>query len=428
MDMYEKLKILTDAAKYDVACTSSGVSRGKGAGIGSTNIAGICHSWAADGRCISLLKVLFTNFCEYDCAFCINRKSNDVPRTAFTPRELADLTMEFYKRNYIEGLFVSSGVVKDPDYTMELIIKCVRILRYEYKFNGYIHAKVIPGASAALIDVLGRMADRVSINIELPSEASLQKLAPQKSKAGILSPMKAIAQNCAVSSKEMTVYRHARKFAPAGRSTQMIIGASDDTDFQILRLTQALYDKYRLKRVFFSAYIPINRDKLLPSKDTKPPLMREHRLYQADWLLRFYGFRADEILSEKDNMFNPLLDPKCNWAINNMHLFPCEINTAPYEMLLRVPGIGVKSAQRIIKARKMASLDFEGAKKLGVVMKRAQYFITCRGKSRYYGVIDGQRAYKMLTLAESAESVSQLSLFDTTNSYADRNRTGGLDS
>lgn len=419
MNMYEKLTILTDAAKYDVACTSSGVSRGAGGSIGTTAASGICHSWSADGRCISLLKVLFTNYCRYDCAYCINRKSNDVPRTAFTPRELADLTMEFYRRNYIEGLFVSSGVIRTPDYTMEQMIKAVRILREEYGFNGYIHAKVIPGASPALIEILGTLVDRVSVNIELPSEKSLNRLAPDKSRTNIFLPMGTIADRKEIAGREMIKYRHAPRFAPAGQSTQMIIGASEETDFQILRLSQALYDKYKLKRVFFSAYIPMNNDKLLPSTDTKPPLLREHRLYQADWLLRFYGFRAEEILSEQDDMFNPLLDPKCNWALNNMHLFPVEINTAPYEMLLRVPGIGVTGARRIVRARKLAFVDFESLKKMGIVLKRAQYFITCKGKSMPYVTIDRQHATLMLTSDSAKENfkvttneVSQLSFFD----------------
>ncbi len=419
MNMYEKLTILTDAAKYDVACTSSGSSRGAGGNIGSAVAGGICHSWSADGRCISLLKVLFTNYCRYDCAYCINRKSNDVPRAAFTPRELADLTIEFYRRNYIEGLFVSSGVIKDADYTMEQLIKAVRILREEYGFNGYIHAKVIPGASSALVEILGSLVDRLSVNIELPSEKSLKRLAPDKTRTNIFTPMRTITQQKEISRQEMIKYRHAPRFAPAGQSTQMIIGASEETDFQILRLSQALYDKYQLKRVFFSAYIPMNNDKLLPSTETKPPLLREHRLYQADWLLRFYGFRAEEILSEKDNMFNPFLDPKCNWALNNMHIFPVEVNSAPYEMLLRVPGIGVTGAKRIMKARKGAYLDFDGLKKLGIVLKRAQYFITCKGKVMPYVKIDKEHAGRML-LSDSAKDnfkvetkdVSQLSFFD----------------
>lgn len=419
MNMYEKLTILTDAAKYDVACTSSGVSRGAGGSIGSAAAGGICHSWSADGRCISLLKVLYTNYCRYDCAYCINRRSNDVPRAAFAPKELADLTIEFYHRNYIEGLFISSGVIRDADYTMEQIIKAVRILREEYGFNGYIHAKVIPGTSSTLVGILGNMVDRLSVNIELPSEKSLQKLAPDKTRTNIFTPMKTITQQKEISRQELIKYRHAPRFAPAGQSTQMIIGASEETDFQILRLSQALYDKYQLKRVFFSAYIPMNNDKLLPSTETKPPLLREHRLYQADWLLRFYGFRAEEILSEENSMFNPLIDPKCNWALNNMHLFPVEVNSAPYEMLLRVPGIGVTGAKRIVRARKTAYLDFDGLKKLGIVMKRAQYFITCKGKVNQNIKIDREYAGRML-IADSAkdnfkistEDISQLSFFD----------------
>lgn len=419
MDMYEKLAILTDAAKYDVACTSSGVSRGGNGGLGNTAAAGICHSWSSDGRCISLLKVLFTNYCRYDCAYCINRKSNDVPRAAFTPGELADLTIEFYRRNYIEGLFISSGVMKNPDYTMEQMIKAVRILREEYGFNGYIHSKIIPGTSPALIEIMGNLVDRVSVNIELPSEQSLNRLAPDKSRTNIFLPMGTITDKKQAAGRDMIKYRHAPKFAPAGQSTQMIIGASEETDFHILRLSQALYDKYKLKRVFFSAYIPMNNDRLLPSLDTKPPLLREHRLYQADWLLRFYGFRAEEILSEQDSMFNPLLDPKCNWALNNMHLFPVEVNTASYEMLLRVPGIGVTGAQRIVRARKMAYLDFDGLKRIGIVLKRAQYFITCKGRAMPYVTMDRGHATLMLT-SDSAkenfkitsEEVSQLSFFD----------------
>ena len=432
MDIYEKLTILTDAAKYDVACTSSGVARGAGGSIGSAAAAGICHTWSADGRCVSLLKVLFTNYCQYDCAYCVNRKSNDVPRAAFTPRELADLTMEFYRRNYIEGLFVSSGVIRSPDYTMEQMIKAVRILREEYGFNGYIHAKVIPGASQILVEILGGLVDRLSVNIELPSEKSLQKLAPDKTKTNILAPMRTITEKKEISRQEIIKYRHAPRFAPAGQSTQMIIGASDETDFHILRLSQALYDKYRLKRVFFSAYIPMNNDKLLPSVETKPPLLREHRLYQADWLLRFYGFRAEEILSEQDSMFNPLIDPKCNWALNNMHLFPVEVNSASYEMLLRVPGIGVTGAQRIVRARKAAYLDFDGLKKLGIVMKRAQYFITCKGKTAPYIKIDKDYAGRML-VADSAKDnfkvkagdISQISFFDMpqlNNSFIEKQR------
>ena len=307
MNLMEKLTILSDAAKYDVSCSSSGSTRrGEKGTIGAAAKAGICHSFTTDGRCISLLKILLTNHCIYDCAYCLNRKSNDNPRATFTVDEVVSLTMNFYRRNYIEGLFLSSGVLKSPDYTMEQMIKAVRILREEYGFNGYIHSKIIPGTSPELIEIMGTLVDRVSVNIELPSEKSLNMLAPDKSRTNIFLPMGKITEQKEISARNIVRYRHAPKFAPAGQSTQMIIGASNETDFHILRLSQALYDKYKLKRVFFSAYIPMNNDRLLPSLDTKPPLLREHRLYQADWLLRFYGFRAEEILSEENSMFNPL--------------------------------------------------------------------------------------------------------------------------
>ena len=343
---------------------------------------GICHSFASDGRCISLLKVLMTNACIYDCQYCINRRSNDTPRATFTPRELADLTIGFYRRNYIEGLFLSSAVVKNPDYTCELLIQTLRLLREEYGFRGYIHAKAIPGADNRLLTLLGMLADRMSVNIELPSERSLKLLAPDKSKRSILQPMGLIAGKIQETRYDLIRYRSTPKFAPAGQSTQMIIGATPDTDWNILRLTEGLYRKYGLRRVFYSAYMPVSENALLPPKGTKPPLLREHRLYQADWLLRFYGFTADELLDGQHPNFHPLVDPKCGWAVNHMEQFPVEINTAPYEMLLRVPGIGVRSAQRIRAARRCRSLDFDGLKKIGVVLKRAQYFITCSGKMR----------------------------------------------
>ena len=340
MDVYEKLKVLTDAAKYDVACTSSGTDRASGKdGIGSAVAAGICHSFAGDGRCISLLKVLMTNACAYDCAYCVNRRSNDSRRATFEPQELADLTMAFYRRNYIEGLFLSSGVLKNPDYTMERMIEALRLLREEYKFYGYIHAKAIPGASDALVERLGMLADRMSVNIELPSQESLTRLAPDKSKHSILAPMGFIRERIAESSKDLVRYKSAPKFVPAGQSTQMIVGASGESDLHILNLTEKLYKGYRLKRVFFSAYMPVTEHALLPARDIKPPLLREHRLYQADWLLRFYGFEASEILDEEHPTFNPYLDPKCNWAINHPALFPVEVNRVPYETLLRVPGM-----------------------------------------------------------------------------------------
>lgn len=381
MDLFEKLRILTDAAKYDVACTSSGVDKkATPGGIGNAAAFGICHSFAGDGRCISLLKVLMTNVCAYDCAYCVNRRSNDGPRAVFEPKELAELTIAFYRRNYIEGLFLSSAVLKNPDFTVERMIETLRILREEYRFCGYIHAKAIPGADKALVERLGLLADRMSVNIELPSHESLRLLAPEKTKQAILKPMGYIRERIDQNSKELVVYKSARKFAPAGQSTQMIVGASGENDLKILNLTEGLYNNYKLKRVFFSAYIPTVESSLLPSIDTKPPLLREHRLYQADWLLRFYDFSASEILDEQNPNFNTFLDPKCNWALHHPEYFPVEINRAPYKTLLRVPGIGVRGAQRIVASRRTGSLDFAGLKKLGVVLKRAQYFITCSGK------------------------------------------------
>ncbi len=381
MELIDKLKILADSAKYDVACTSSGSDRAASSGqVGSAVGCGICHSFAADGRCISLLKVLMTNCCAYDCKYCVNRRSNDVPRATFTPRELADLTISFYRRNYIEGLFLSSGILKNPDYTSEQMIRCLELLRGEYRFNGYIHVKALPGADPRLTERLGLLADRMSVNLELPSQQSLEKLAPDKSKTSLLGPMRYIRDRITENSTDIVRYRHAPSFAPAGQSTQMIIGATPDTDYQILNLSAALYKKYRLRRVFYSAYMPVSDNPLLPAVDTKPPLMREHRLYQADWLLRFYGFEARELLDEAHPNFNPYVDPKCNWALNHMDMFPIEVNHAPREELLRVPGIGVRSADRILVARTSSRLDFAGLKKIGVVLKRAQYFITCGGK------------------------------------------------
>jgi putative DNA modification/repair radical SAM protein len=419
LDVFEKLEILTDAAKYDAACTSSGVDKKAAArGIGSATACGICHSFAGDGRCISLLKVLMTNACVYDCQYCVNRRSNDTLRAAFTPRELAELTIQFYRRNYIEGLFLSSGVLKNPDYTCEQMIEALRILREEYRFNGYIHAKAIPGADSILLSRLGTLADRISVNIELPSQNSLKLLAPDKSKHSILTPMGYIQNRIQENSTEIVQYRHAPKFAPAGQSTQMIIGATPETDFQILNLTEGLYRKYRLKRVFYSAYMPVSTSALLPAADTKPPLLREHRLYQADWLLRFYGFSAGELLDEGHPNFNPFIDPKCDWALHHMELFPLDVNRAPYSDLLRVPGIGVKSARRIVTARRTGPVHFDGLKKLGVVLKRAQYFITCSGKTAE-GLKITQDAVLRSLMSESALGrlqdgfqPEQLSLFE----------------
>lgn len=423
MDIFDKLKILTDSAKYDVACTSSGAQKTAApGGIGSAIPAGICHSFAADGRCISLLKVLQSNACAYDCQYCVNRKSNDVKRASFTPRELADLTIQFYRRNYIEGLFVSSGIQKNPDYTMEQMLETLRILRQEYRFYGYIHAKAIPGADASLIEQMGLLADRMSVNIELPSQQSLTMLAPDKSKHDILKPMGYLSGLIRQNATELVRYKHAPAFAPAGQSTQMIIGATPDTDLKILTLSEALYQKYQLKRVFFSAYIPVSDNKLLPSLQTRPPLMREHRLYQADWLMRFYGFAANEILDEQNPSFHPSLDPKCCWALRHLDQFPVEVNKAPSAMLLRVPGIGVQSAKRIVTARRTARLDFPDLKKLGVVLKRAQYFLLCQGK-RMPGLMITQTALLRALMSQkefalyqyqSGQQMDQLTLFDPT--------------
>ena len=378
--LMEKLTILADSAKYDVACTSSGASRAAKAGsMGSCYAPGCCHAFTADGRCVSLLKVLMTNCCAFDCSYCVNRRSNDAPRATFSPWELAELTIEFYRRNYIEGLFLSSAVLVSPDYTTERMLKTLRLLRNEYHFGGYIHAKAIPGTSPELLEQLGFLADRLSVNVELPSESSLKLLAPDKGRHSIFRPMKQIAAEGAANREELTLYRKAPRFAPAGQSTQMIVGASPETDHHILKLTEGMYQKYSLKRVFYSAYIPVAEDTRLPALDTKPPLLREHRLYQADWLLRFYQFKADEILDADHPNFNPYLDPKCNWAVQHYGLFPVDVNRAPFEMLLRVPGIGPKSARRIWHARKQASLGLDELKRMGVVLKRAQYFITCRG-------------------------------------------------
>ena len=423
MDLLEKLTILSDAAKYDAACTSSGVKRkfqpGK-IGNTSSSIAGCCHSFSADGRCITLLKVLMTNSCVYDCKYCVNRRSNDTRRAAFTPRELAELTIGFYRRNYIEGLFLSSGVLRNADYTTEQMIRALQILRQEYGFNGYIHAKAIPGTSPELVQQLGLLADRMSVNIELPSHQGLQLLAPDKTREAILRPMGLIRDRVLENRQELVKYKHAPSFAPAGQSTQLIVGATQDTDRHILHLTEALYQKYRLKRVFYSAYVPVNDDSCLPSVTARPPLLREHRLYQADWLLRFYGFKAEELLSEEQPNFNVFLDPKCDWALRHLELFPVEINRASYGELLRVPGMGVKSAQRIVNARKQGKLLFEDLKKMGVVLKRARYFITCKGRMMEGARLDqdyitsclvGDERRKAWDI-ENRDSFRQLNLFD----------------
>ena len=421
MDLLDKLTILTDAAKYDASCTSSGVKRGSRPGmIGNTSssIAGCCHSFSADGRCISLLKVLMTNYCVYDCKYCVNRRSNDTRRTAFTPRELADLTIQFYRRNYIEGLFLSSGVLRDPDYTTLRMIESLRLLRQEYGFNGYIHAKAIPDTSPELVQRLGYLADRLSVNIELPSQKGLASLAPDKSKAAILAPMRLIEAQGRQNKEELVKYRHAPTFAPAGQSTQLIVGATEDSDRHILHLTESLYARYRLKRVFYSAYVPVVENPLLPALHTKPPLLREHRLYQADWLLRFYGFRAEELLDDQHPNFDPMLDPKCYWAITHPEQFPVEIMTAGLDRLLRVPGIGPTGARRILSARRTGPLHFDDLKKMGIVLKRAQFFILCGGRMREGLHFTADSLAFQLQAVERGSlpvpAAQQLSLFDAT--------------
>ena len=493
----EKLKILTDAAKYDVSCTSSGVARkGKAGSLGNTFEAGICHSFAADGRCISLLKILFTNQCIYDCKYCVNRCSNDIIRTAFTPDEVCRLTMEFYRRNYIEGLFLSSGILYNADHTMELIYETLYKLRNQCRFNGYIHVKTIPGASPELVEQTGFLADRMSINLELPTAQGLRELAPGKTREKILKPMRRIQQGISLSSRLLGYDREFKKpfpteragfaggaslfqakdyeaeggkksfltgesevgfaaasggsdagfattsgtaparqssrlvlpasmysqsaFVPAGQSTQMIVGATPESDYQMLSVTQALYENFGLKRVFYSAYIPVNTDSSLPTLPGGPPLLREHRLYQADWLLRFYGFKAEELLSEDKPNFNVFLDPKCDWALRHLEQFPVEVNTASYGQLLRVPGMGVKSAKRIVSARRKGKLAFSDLKRMGVVLKRARYFITCAGAMEQGTKLDqdfitsalvGDEKRKVWDI-QNKDSYRQLSLFD----------------
>ena len=384
MSLLEKLTILSDAAKYDVACTSSGVDRkGNGHGMGNSIAPGICHTFSADGRCISLLKILFTNECIFRCAYCQNNCNNDVPRASFTPDEVCTLTMEFYRRNYIEGLFLSSGILISPNYTMELIYQTLYQLRVRHHFNGYIHVKAIPGADPVLIEKVGFLADRMSINLELPTADGLKALAPNKSRKTILKPMRLIQNGIMENQNELMVYRKTPKFVPAGQSTQMIIGATSENDFQIMSVAEGLYKNFDLKRVFFSAFVNVTQDSDLPMLPGGPPLLREHRLYQADWLLRYYHFQVSELLSEDRPNFNIFLDPKCDWALRHLEYFPVEINRADYNTLLRVPGIGYKSASRIVKARRRSVLTFDDLKKIGVVLKRALYFITCSGRMMY---------------------------------------------
>lgn len=373
----EKLKILADAAKYDVSCASSGNSRANAGGIGNAVAAGICHSFTDDGRCISLFKILMTNHCIYDCAYCINRRTNDRPRATFTPQEIVDMTINFYRRNYIEGLFLSSGVIKNPDFTMERMLLVAKKLRQEERYFGYIHMKAIPGASHELIEETGRYVDRLSVNIEIPTELQLKRLAPEKNYPDVIRPMNQISESIQIYKEERRKYRHVKPFTPAGQSTQLIVGATPESDRQILQLSSNFYHQQKLKRVYYSGYLPVNEyDQRLPAIQS-PPLVREHRLYQSDWLLRFYEFSANEILTSEQPFLDLEIDPKLAFAIRNLHLFPIDINKADYHMILRVPGVGVQSAKMIMDARRFRRLTSYHLKKIGVVMKRAQYFITC---------------------------------------------------
>ncbi len=380
MEILKKLKILADSAKYDVSCSSSGSKRtNQPGGLGNSASSGICHTWTADGRCISLLKILQSNNCVYNCSYCVNRVSNDLPRATLTPDELCELTINFYRRNYIEGLFLSTAIYSSPDHTMEMLLQTVKKLREEHNFHGYIHLKAIPGADNLLIEAAGKYVDRMSVNIELPSERGLRLLAPQKKREAIIKPMTFLTSNIAARKAERRKSRKAPSFVPAGQTTQLIVGATPDPDLQILKLSENMYKRFGLKRVYYSAYVPVSHHPHLPDISS-PPLLREHRIYQADWLLRFYGFQADELLNEKNPNFTEDYDPKTDWALRNLDYFPVEINRADYEKLLRVPGIGVKSARKILTARRMHSLDFDDLKRIGITMKRAQYFITCKGK------------------------------------------------
>ncbi|MBU5482892.1 putative DNA modification/repair radical SAM protein [Clostridium sp. MSJ-11] len=412
MDIKEKIRILSDAAKYDVSCSSSGGNRkNKKGGLGNANPSGICHSFTQDGRCISLLKILLTNYCCYDCAYCINRISNDIERTAFTPEEIVDITINFYRRNFIEGLFLSSAIYRNPNYTMELLLKVAYLLRKVYKFNGYIHMKAIPGADEILIKKLGELVDRLSVNIELPSNNSLKLLAPQKEINNIIKPMSFINKHIHNNKEEKIKYKNSTNFVPAGQSTQLIVGATRESDKDILNLSENLYNKYDLKRVYYSAFVPVTKDNRLISIKN-PPLLREHRLYQADWLLRFYGFSAGEILDDKNQNLSLDFDPKTQWALNHLEFFPIEINKASSRDLLRIPGVGVTSVNKITKIRKVHSIDFDDLKKIGVVLKRAKYFVTCKGK--YFGEIkfDEESIKNYILNGTAKDTYHQISLFE----------------
>jgi putative DNA modification/repair radical SAM protein len=404
--LMNKLAILAEGAKYDVSCSSSGIERkNSGKGIGSARSFGVCHTWAADGRCISLLKLLMTNDCIYDCSYCINRSSNDVSRASMSPEEIALITIEFYRRNYIEGLFLSSAIEKNPTDTMEKMYQILKLLRRTYEFNGYIHIKAIPGADQALIEKCGYLADRMSVNIELPSTSSLKLLAPQKNYKQLIAPIENIKIGISRNSDERKHFRKAPKFVPAGQSTQVIIGATPDSDKSILKVSEKLYGEYNLKRVYYSAYMPVNKGSNLPALLTPPPLLREHRLYQADWLLRFYNFSVNELFSSGENNMDIQMDPKLYWALKNLNLFPFEINNASFEELIRIPGIGHTSAYRIIRERKIAHLDFDGLKKTGCVIGKSKYFVTCKGK--YYGDnLDERHIHKSLVKNNDYKQIS----------------------
>ena len=404
----EKLAILADAAKYDVSCSSSGSNRkGVKGDLGNTSAFGICHSFTEDGRCISLLKILLTNHCIYDCVYCVSRRSNDIKRAAFTVEEIVDLTINFYRRNYIEGLFLSSGVFKDPNTTMERLVRVAKKLRLEERFNGYIHLKTIPGASDELIREAGLYADRLSINLEIPTKEGLKLLAPEKDHKQMLSNVEFVKNELAISTIEKQKYKHAPKFAPAGQTTQMIIGATNETDQKIIHVADYMYQKLALKRVYYSGYVPVLQDSRLPSLQSQVPVVRENRLYQADWLMRYYGFAPNEIVDERQPFLDLEIDPKLAWALRNSHVFPIDINQAPHEMLLRIPGVGVRSVQKILMARKFQTLSYYDLKKMGVTLSRAKYFITCSGATPLAGTIDPLRLRGLL-LGQSHSKHKQL--------------------
>ena len=404
----EKLAILADAAKYDVSCSSSGSNRkGVKGDLGNTSAFGICHSFTEDGRCISLLKILLTNHCIYDCVYCVSRRSNDIKRAAFTVEEIVDLTINFYRRNYIEGLFLSSGVFKDPNTTMERLVRVAKKLRLEERFNGYIHLKTIPGASDELIREAGLYADRLSINLEIPTKEGLKLLAPEKDHKQMLSNVEFVKNELAINTIEKQKYKHTPKFAPAGQTTQMIIGATNETDQKIIHVADYMYQKLALKRVYYSGYVPVLQDSRLPSLQSQVPVVRENRLYQADWLMRYYGFAPNEIVDERQPFLDLEIDPKLAWALRNSHVFPIDINQAPREMLLRIPGVGVRSVQKILMARKFQTLSYYDLKKMGVTLSRAKYFITCSGATPLAGTIDPLRLRGLL-LGQSHSKHKQL--------------------